>query len=315
MFQKIKEAVQRGNRFVVTTHIDPDGDALGSAFAMGLALEGLGKEAAVYLRDAIPYRYRFLPKPSLVLSKAPDDGYDGLIVVDCGSLFRVGEEHDTLRRRGATIINIDHHTAGDAFGEINIIDERASSAAEILYLVLKALGARITTDIAMNLYTAVLTDTGSFRYENTTEHAFAVCQEMIALGVSPSAVAGEVYENHPKERYRLLCLVLGTFELFHQDRIVVARVTRDMFAETGTTREHTEGFVEYLKEIAGVEVACLMRELNDGDYKVSMRSKGSIDVASVARAFGGGGHLRAAGCVLDGGYDAAKNRLIGAFSL
>jgi phosphoesterase RecJ-like protein len=315
VFQKIKETIEGGRRFLVTTHVDPDGDALGSAFAMAFALTGLGKDAAVYLRDRVPYRYRFLPKPAALFHEvSEEDGYDGVIVVDCGSLSRVGNGLESLKRRGS-LINVDHHVANEAFGQINILDERASSAAEILYLILKSLGVRFTFEIAVNLYTAILTDTGSFRYESTTKRAFSICEEMTEFGVIPASVAGEVYESHPKERYRLLCLVLATLETFSGDRIAVATVTKEMFDETGTNREYTEGFVEQIKEIGSVRVACLMRELGDGKYKISMRSKGSIDVAAVARTFGGGGHRNAAGCVLEGDMGAVKSKLVGAFSL
>ncbi len=314
MFQRIRETIDKGRKFLVTTHIDPDGDAVGSAFAACFALTGLGKDAAVYLHDSIPYRYEFLPRPAAVLHEIPENGYDAVIVVDCGDLSRVGDGHASLKQKGF-LVSIDHHTAGQAFGQINIIDERASSTAEILYLILKSLGVRFTHDIAVNLYTAVVTDTGSFRYENTTERAFSVCEEMIGLGVSPAHVAAKVYENHPKERFQLLCLVLATLETTREDRIALAHVTGEMFSRTRTNPEHAEGFVEYLREIGTVEVACLLRELGSGKYKISMRSKERVDVASVARAFGGGGHPRAAGCTLEGDLATVKNMLIGAFSL
>ncbi len=314
MFQRIKETIDNGRKFLVTSHVDPDGDAVGSAFALCLALTGLGKDAAVYLQDAVPYRYRFLPRPAAVHHELPEDGYDAVFVVDCGDLRRVGNGHESLGHK-SFLVNIDHHESNDAFGQINIVDERASSTAEILYLVLKSLGVRFTGDIATNLYTAVITDTGSFRYDNTTERAFSICREMVGFGVSPVHVAANVYENHPKERFQLLCLVLATLETLSDDRIALALVTGDMFSRTHTSAEHSEGFVEYLKEIDSVEVACLLRETAHGKYKVSMRSKNGVDVASVARSLGGGGHRKAAGCTMEGDLDTIKNILIGAFSL
>jgi bifunctional oligoribonuclease and PAP phosphatase NrnA len=314
MFQKIREAVDRGERFLVATHIDPDGDALGSAFALCFALRSLGKNATVYMRDDIPYRYTFLPKPELMIREIPKSGFDTVLVVDCGDLSRVGDDHKSLGHLGY-LINIDHHDTNDAFGQINIVDQRASSTSELLYLILKALGVEFSYEMAINLYTAVLTDTGSFRYDSTTPRAFSICEEMTRFGVIPSYVAGQVYESHPKERYRLLCLVLGTLEFFSNDRIATACVTKDMFEKTGTNREHTEGFVEYIKEIRGVDVACVMREVANGAFKVSMRSKGNLDVATVAHYFGGGGHRKAAGCTVEGGVDEVKSKIIGAFSL
>ncbi len=314
MFTKFREVLDRGQRFLVATHIDPDGDALGSAFALSLALTALGKDAAVYLRDKIPYRYQFLPKPATILSELPKTGYDAVMVVDCGDLGRVGDGHASLKELGY-MINIDHHETNEAFGQLNIVDERVSSTAELLYLILKSIGVQFDFNIAVNLYTAILTDTGSFRYESTTQRAFSICEEMTDLGVRPSYVAGEIYESHPKERLQLLCLVLGTIETFDEDRIATAHVTQAMFEKTGTNREYTEGFVDYLKEIRGVEVACLAREVSKEQYKISMRSKDGVDVSSVARTFGGGGHERAAGCVIQGSIEAVKNKLIGAFSL
>ena len=314
MFGRIRDTIDKGATFLVTTHADPDGDAVGSAFAVCLALADMGKEAAVYLKDPVPYRYAFLPRPRSVLHRLPENGYDVVFVVDCGKLDRVGDGSAALAEKGF-IVNIDHHEANEAFGRINIVDERASSAAEILYLIFKSLSVKLTYEIAVNLYTAVLTDTGSFRYESTTRRAFSICEEMTDLGVRPASVAAAVYESHPKERYHLLCLVLATLETHREDRVATAYVTREMFEKTGTNREHAEGFVEILKEIRGVEVACFIRELSEGRYKISMRSKGAVDVASVARAFGGGGHRNAAGCVIEGGIDTVKTRLAGAISL
>jgi len=313
MFQRIRETIDKGRKFLVVSHVDPDGDAVGSAFAACFALTGLGKDASVYLQDSVPYRYRFLPRPAAVLHQFPENGYDAVFVVDCGDLHRVGDSYDALKRKGV-LINIDHHEANGAFGQINIIDDRASSTAEILYLILKSLEVRFTSDIAVNLYTAVVTDTGSFRYENTTERAFSICEEMVSLGVSPASVAIAVYESHPKERLQLLCLVLATLEMFHEGRIALAHIAGDMFARTHTNAEYAEGFVEYLKEIDSVEVACLLRELGPGRYKASMRSKNSVDVACVARKLGGGGHRKAAGCTLEGDIGTVKTILIEAFS-
>jgi bifunctional oligoribonuclease and PAP phosphatase NrnA len=314
MFQKIKQAIEAGNRFLVSTHIDPDGDALGTAFALYFALKSLGKTASVYLKDGIPYRYKFLPKPDRLIHHIPKDEFDTVIVVDCGDLDRIGDESTALNDVKC-LINIDHHETNDAFGQINILDERASSAAEILYLILKALNVEFNYDIAINLYTAILTDTGSFRYDSTTQRAFKICEEMTDHGVLPSFVAGQVYESHPKERFQLLCFVLGTLEFFIDDRIATAFVTKEMFEKTGTNREYSEGFVEQIKEIRSVEVACMFREIGDQTYKVSMRSKGGMDVASVAKHFGGGGHQKAAGCTIEGSIDEVKNKLLGAFSL
>lgn len=315
MFRAVREVINSGRRFLVTTHIDPDGDAIGSAFALCFALGSMGKEAVAYLKDDIPYKYQFLPRPPRVVHhELPNESYDATFVLDCGNLFRVGEGYESLKSNGV-IVNIDHHVTSDAFGQVNVVEEGASSTSEILYLILKALGVQFNLDIAVNLYTAILTDTGSFRYDSTTKRAFSICEEMVGLGVGPAHVAAEVYESHPKERYRLLCLVLTTLELVRDNRIATAFVTKEMFDRTETNREYTEGFVEFIKEIKGIDVACFIREIGEQKFKISMRSKGDVDVASVAHGFGGGGHQKAAGCIIEGTIDEVKNKLVGAIVL
>ncbi len=314
MFTRIKELTDKGETFLITTHIDPDGDAVGSAMATYFALVAAGKKAHVYLKDNVPYRYSFLPQPPEIEHKVPEAKFDGIFVVDCGNFFRVGEGYEKLKGKG-TLVNIDHHDTNEAFGELNVIDERASSTAEILYLIFKSLNVPFDYNIAANIYTAVLTDTGSFNYENTNSRAFLICEEMTRFGVSPAYVAGQVYESHPKERYHLLCLVLSTLQTYSNDRVAVAGVTKEMFEKTGTNREYTDGFVEMIREIKGTEVACFLREIGPGRYKVSMRSRGRVNVASVASTFGGGGHKNAAGCVIEGSLEEAKSKLVGAFTL
>jgi bifunctional oligoribonuclease and PAP phosphatase NrnA len=314
MFQKIKEILNNGKRFLVVTHIDPDGDAVGSAFALGFAIETLAKEVSVYLKDRVPYRYAFLPQPRGLVHEIPEGTFDAVFTVDCGDFFRVGNGHEKLKEKGP-IINIDHHDTNEAFGYINILDERASSTAELIYLVLKGLGIPIDADMAINIYTGIFTDTGSFRYDNTNTKAFIICEEMTHKGVVPSYVASKVHESHPRERFVLLCTVLSTLQMYYDNRVAVVHVTADMFREAGASREHSEGFVEFIKEMKDLEVAALLRQIGEGRYKISMRSKGTVDVASIAARFGGGGHKNAAGCVMEGTLEEIRTRLVGAIGL
>ena len=314
MFQRIKEILANGKEFMVTSHIDPDGDAIGSAFALSLAIKKLGKETVVYLKDKVPYRYEFLPKPPSLVHEIPAKQFDAVFAVDCGDFFRIGDGYEKLKEKGP-IINIDHHDTSEAFGFLNIIDARASSTAEIIYAVLKALDVRMDFDIAVNIYTAILTDTGSFRYNSTNSKAFIICEEMTHLGVIPSYVAENVYESHPKERFLLLCGALTTLETHYDNRLAIMYVTDELFRQVGGSREHTEGFVEFLKEMRGVEVAVVARQIGESRYKISMRSKGKVDVASVASRFGGGGHKNAAGCTIEGSIDQVKKKLVEAVPL
>jgi bifunctional oligoribonuclease and PAP phosphatase NrnA len=314
MFQRIKEILASGKEFMVTSHIDPDGDAIGSAFALSLALKKLGKETVVYLKDKVPYRYEFLPRPENLVHEIPAKRFDAIFAVDCGDFFRIGSGHEKLKEKGL-IINIDHHDTNDAFGFLNIIDERASSTAEIIYTILKSLDVTMDFDIALNIYTAILTDTGSFRYNSTNSKAFIICEEMTHFGVIPSYVAEKVYESHPKERFLLLCGALATLETYYDNRLAIMYITDALFRQTGGSREQTEGFVEFLKEMRGVEVAVVARQTGENRYKMSMRSKGKVDVASVASRFGGGGHKNAAGCTIEGSADQVKKMIIEALAL
>jgi bifunctional oligoribonuclease and PAP phosphatase NrnA len=314
MFQRIKEILANGKEFMVTSHIDPDGDAIGSAFALSLALGKFGKENVVYLKDEVPYRYEFLPRPATIVHEIPAQRFDAIFVVDCGDFFRIGDGYEKLKEKGL-IINIDHHQTNEAFGFLNILDERASSTAEIIHTILKSLDARIDFDVAVNIYTAILTDTGSFRYASTNAKAFLICEEMTHYGVVPSYVAEKVYESHPKERFLLLCLALATLETHYDNGLAIMYITDEMFRRTGGSREHTEGFVELLKEMRGIEVAMVARQIGENRYKISMRSKGNVDVASVASRFGGGGHKNAAGCTIEGSVDQVKKMLIEAVAL
>jgi phosphoesterase RecJ-like protein len=309
MFMKIKNIIDRGEKFLITTHVDPDGDAIGSSFSLYWVLDSLHKKPCIYLRDHVPYMYEFLPRPpELSHDELPDGNYDAIFALDCGNLFRVGKGYERLKEMGP-LVNIDHHTTNETFGVVNVINQDSSSTAEILYKLYRSLKTPLTFNVAVNLYTAIFTDTGSFRYANTNSEAFLICEEMMKYGVSPSYVAEMVHENHPKERFFLLGEVLSSLETYKDETVALAQVTKAMFRKTGTSKEHTEGFVENIKEIRGINVAILIREINGHQYKVSMRSKGNTDVARVCNLFGGGGHRNAAGCTIDGTISKVKGRL------
>ena len=312
MIEEIRQIIDKGNRFLITTHIDPDGDALGSAFSMYWAIEALGKTATVYLKDAIPYMYEFLPRPQQVTHELPVNQYDAIFVLDCGDLRRVGDGFERLTGMGA-FINIDHHRTNETFGIVNLIDEDASSTAEILYGLFSILNIPITFDMAVNIYTAIVTDTGSFKYDNTGSKAFLICEEMTRLGVKPAYISQKVYENHPKERFWLIGLILSTMETYCKDRIAIAYVTEEMFKKTNTGKDYADGLVELIRGINGVEASIFIRELNKQRYKISMRSKGLVDVAAICGFFGGGGHKNAAGCRIDGTLEEVKNKIKNCF--
>lgn len=312
MLKGIKDRIERGNRFLITTHIDLDGDAVGSVFSFYWMLETYKKDVHVFLRDPVPYKYRFLPGPNgdkLILKEIPDVKYDTVFVLDCGELQRIGNGFERLKNNGF-LINIDHHNTNSYFGNINLVNPEASSTAEIIYDLIDFLKADITYEMAVNIYTAVLTDTGSFRYENTNTKAFKICAHMTELGVKPHIIAQKVYESHPRERFFLLGKVLNTLEFHKNGKVAMAHITKDMAQGDYSLEEFTDGFVEFIKEIDGIEMAVIIRQIEKNKYKISMRSKGDGDVSAICSIFGGGGHKKAAGCYISGELNEVKEKLL-----
>ncbi|MCX7965604.1 MAG: bifunctional oligoribonuclease/PAP phosphatase NrnA [Syntrophorhabdaceae bacterium] len=313
MLTQIKEKIEKGNKFLITTHISLDGDAVGSVFCFYWLLRNYKKEVSVFLKDNVPYKYTFLPQPDtnrLFFKELPKDTFDTIFVLDCGDLHRIGNDYEKIKSNGF-IINIDHHNTNSFFGDINLVLPDASSTAEIIYDLIKFLEAEITLDMAINIYTAILTDTGSFRYENTNAKALHICAHMIEIGVKPAYVAQKVYESHPKERFFLLGKVLNTLETHKDGKIIMAHITKDMAEKGYSLEEFTDGFVEFIKEMDGIEMAVFIRQIENNRYKISMRSKGNGDVSAICSLFGGGGHKKAAGCYIDGDLDEVKKKLLG----
>lgn len=317
-FDKAIEVLKRGKRFLVVSHVSPEGDAIGSLLGMTLALRGLGKDVTAYLEDRIPDLFEFLPGARTVVHTLEGMGpFDATFAVDCGQKDRLGRDFVNLKEPGC-VINIDHHATNDCFGDINVVEPGASAAGELVYDFCKAASLEITRDIAVNLYVAIHTDTGSFRYSSATPEAFIKAGELVRLGAEPWDVSRRVYENYPARRYRLLAMVLSTLDIIEVKgggKLATLLVTLDMFKKTGAEKDVADGFVNYARGIEGVEVGALFRECGPLEYKVSLRSKGDVDVAEVSKTFGGGGHRNAAGCAVKGGLEEIKARVIEAVNV
>lgn len=297
---------------MVASHISPEGDAVGSALAMGLGLRELGKYSKVFFHDNIPQVLQFLAGAKDVVHKVGDDEiFDAVIVVDCGQLDRLGDNFKAIKNKGK-IINIDHHITNDNFGDINVVVHEASAAGEIVYDLLTAMDVRITKDIAQNIYTSILSDTGSFRYSCTTAHALMAAGEMLKAGVDPWDISQRVYESYPAKRFKLLGMVLNTLDVSEDGKIATLVVTLDMLKKADADKDLTDGFVNFARAIDGVEVGILFREAKQGEYKMSFRSRGNIDVAEIGGLFGGGGHKNAAGCNVKGTLDEVKDKILSA---
>jgi phosphoesterase RecJ-like protein len=310
ILRRIGEEIRTGRSFLISTHQNPEGDAIGSVLALGLALKGLGKVARVLTQDPTPEVLAFLPGARDIIHQAPmENWFDIAFALDCGDKARLGEEFNKVKGIGK-IINLDHHVSNSHFGEINFVDPRASSTAEIIHDLLRIIPAPMTLEVAENIYTGILTDTGSFHYSNTSPKTFAVARACLLAGVDPWKVAEQVYDTQPLARFHLLPRVLETLELSGGGRISSVIVTQKMLEETGATEALTEDFINFPRSVKGVEVALLFREVTARKYRVSLRSRGAVDVARIAGAFQGGGHPNASGCTVEGSLSEVKGKVL-----
>jgi bifunctional oligoribonuclease and PAP phosphatase NrnA len=307
---EIAAAIRAANRTLIVSHARPDGDAIGSQLAVALALEQLGKPVEIVNADPSPPNYRGLPSfEKIQVSERAPTGHDCLIVLECGNLARTGLVDLEAPR---VVINIDHHPVNDLYGTLNWVDPGYASVAEMVYLILLDLPVQITPPIAINLYTGILTDTGSFRFSNTTAETFRTAAALVEAGARPGEVAENVLMRQSASRVRLLAEFLSTFQVEADGLISTLLLSQEMLARTGASPNDTEGLVNYGLSLEGVVLCALFKEEDDGSYRVSLRSKGDYDVGSVAEGFGGGGHRNAAGCSLTGTLESVRDQVLSA---
>lgn len=312
MIAAIARELRDNKRFLLTTHVNPDGDAIGSLGALALVLEDMGKKVLAYCQDEIPGFLRFLPYSDRIVKEIPGpDRFDVAVVLDCGELDRIGNAAEVLQHV-EKIIHIDHHSSSDDFGQLNLVRPECSSTAEILYDIIQAIPASLSREAAENIYTAILTDTGSFRFANTTARALEIAAEMVALGVTPDKIASEVYDSMSPERLRLLARSLHTLTLRANGRLATMQVSQRMLEETKTTVMDTDGFVNYPRGISTAEMAIFFREMDSGKVNVSLRSRGKLNVAEFARSYDGGGHHNAAAFRAEGSLPEVVEEILAA---
>ncbi|MBE0582829.1 MAG: bifunctional oligoribonuclease/PAP phosphatase NrnA [Desulfofustis sp.] len=295
MVRQIAEQIQNNRHFLVAAHENPDGDAIGSTLALALALRDMGKAVVAYNIDGIPETMDFLPGSDFLVDKIPENAhFDVAFVLDSGELERAALPKTNQYR---TLINIDHHPHS-SFGDLCYLDTVASATAVLIYRLLLACNYQLSLSVAKALYLGILSDTGSFRYSSANQETFDIAGQLIGMGVDPWEVSSSLYESHSPERMRLLGLVLPTLQISSCGRYASMVMTRDILAESGALEEHADGFVNYPRSIRGVEVALFFNQIEEDRFKISMRSRGTIDVGSLARQLGGGGHHNAAGAIL-----------------
>ena len=311
-FEEVAEFLAAGKRFLLTGHRNPDGDSLGSCLGLAMALRDAGKEAVVVMRDGWASSYDPLPGIATVtvaetLPAGWPSEFDALIALECPSAERPGFS-DLLAGK---VLNVDHHPGNARYGALNLVDVSAAAAGEVVADLLDRLGWPITADIATNLWVALVSDTGSFRYSNTTPKALALGARLVGAGVMPGTVNEFLFEAMPLSALRLETLVLETLTLHEGGRVATLELPRRFFEVTGARSADTENLVNRARGIEGVKAAALIREADEpGEFRCSLRSKGTVDVRAVAGLYSGGGHRNASGCRLKGTLESVRGKLV-----
>ena len=301
---RIRLLLSDAKRILLSTHVDPDGDAIGSVLAFRLILIGLGKETMVYHPEGFPSAYDFLVGSREVERSIADMGrFDLTVLLDTASASLLPDPWPARDVTGP-LVSIDHHPQGD-LGDV-VLREDAAATGEIILRLADDLGVAVGPEMAECLYTAILTDTGSFRYANTSDKTFRSAARLIDAGVDPWRVASSVYESFRPERFRALSFALARLKVSQDGRFASLSLSREEIAKSGVTPSDLEGFVNYARSVRGVEVAAFLREEKPGEVRVSLRSRGDIDVSLLASRFGGGGHKNASGCTLQGTPESAQ---------
>ena len=304
--RKLLSFLKGKDNFFIATHINPDGDAIGSAVALSMALESQGKKTVVYGRDIVPEFCRFLPGHERFRNSTLDlqPSAFNLILLDCNSLERAGVERLSFKYSAV----IDHHGTEENFGDIRWVEPEAAATGMMIFYLIKEIGLKITRDIAINLYSAIAVDTGTFRYSNTTAEVLRVGAELIEAGANPAYISNHFYETWSKEKFALLIMALNTLEI--KDGIAITVVTKGMYKKTGTGSEDTENFSNFPRMMEDIKVSAFFREIGNNYWKVSLRSRRDINVARIAVLFEGGGHRNASGYKVKASLESAKKALL-----
>lgn len=309
MYQRAATFLQRYQRFLIASHANPDGDAIGSTLALGMGLCTLGKQVTMFNADGVPRQLRFLPYADrIVRSLNAGGGYDACVLVDCAQPKRAGEPIAAVAQQ-LPLFYVDHHILPGIRHEEHCIDPRAAATGAVIFQILKTLGVWITPEIARLIYCTLVVDTGFFCYSNTTPEVLRLAADLVAAGADPWDAASQLQENNSVVRFLLLQRVLETLEVSERGRYATVIVTQEMFREAGALPEDAEEFVNFPRAIGGVEVAALFREQAPRRWKVSLRSKRDVDVAAITALFDGGGHEHAAGCTIEADLATVRGRI------
>lgn len=318
MTNKIAQSIEEGvkaikdsKKIYLCSHVQPDGDNIGSLLGLGIALKKLNKEVHIVKVDDIPKKYEFLPNIDLIKKVSTEEMVDLFIALDSSDLERLGVGKK-IALRSNSILNIDHHITNENFGDINIVISDASSTGEVVYSIIKELGVTIDKNIATCLYVAISTDTGSFMYDSTTSNTHLIAADLLNKGIDLNYIITNLYQNRSMEKTKLFIESLNTLEFHLDGKVAIIKITRKMLEDCNATMEETEGIVSFIRDIEGVEVASILKEFDDEETKISVRSKKHIDVSEICLKLNGGGHKRAAGCTIYENIENAEKILLDA---
>jgi len=309
MKDKIKEVLLKEDNFLITAHLNPDGDAIGSMCAVGFLLQKLNKNFVFYNQSPFPQKFSWLSLPSPWSQELPSNKPNWLIILDSGDSLRIGEDLQPWLK-DIPSINIDHHLSNPLFGTLNWVNPQASSVGEMIAELCADLNIKLEDKLAEALYLAILSDTGSFSYGNTTSRAHYWAGEMIANGLDVGKINALLNQNLTLNKLKLMARVLGSTELKEKGQIALIKITQKMFTETSTSIEDCEGFINYIRNLQGVKIAASLREEKDQTIKFSLRSYGDINVQKIAQELKGGGHKNAAGGTMPGPLEKAEEILL-----
>jgi bifunctional oligoribonuclease and PAP phosphatase NrnA len=297
---ELVERIKQGQRFVIASHQRPDGDAIGSSMAMALALRAIGKEATV-VTDGIPpvFLQPFPDVASIRITPEVTDTFDAALIMECSELARTGVKG--LDR--SPVMNIDHHPGNTGYGAINWVDESAAACGEMAFTLIEALGAPLTKEVATHVYLAVLTDTGSFHFSHLTPRTYEIARRCVEAGADPQWIARTHYDSNSLARVRIFGAVMNGMMIVDEGRVALLSITRQTMTDLSGTSDDLEGLINFPLTVKDIEAVAFFKEIGDNDWRVSLRSKGAVDVGAIARWQGGGGHTNAAGCSAKGPLD------------
>ncbi|NLK86046.1 MAG: bifunctional oligoribonuclease/PAP phosphatase NrnA [Clostridiaceae bacterium] len=301
MLKRIADLINMTDRIAILPHIAADGDAVGSSLALAIELEAMGKKASVILEENMPQIYEFLPGIDLAhVYPAGEGAFDLVVALDCGDMERLGRRRGIFEKARVTV-NIDHHRTNQGFADHDFVDPLSAATGEIVYRLFETMGIEPGKDTAICLYTAISTDTGSFRYSNTVPMTHAVCAELLKKGIDVADISKRVFDTTSYEKVRLMGEAIDSLELYFDGRAAVMCLTEEAIRRSGAAEEDHDGIINIARNIRGVEVAAMLRQMADGGIKVNLRSNYEADVSSLAAKHHGGGHKRAAGFTISGG--------------